>query len=135
MVYAKKALEGGGKVRRSIAVDYPHYNDDGTIKPVVQTVVGTAGPEGPYQTIAGRDSGKVLDVRSNSTADGAAIIQWRSSALAANQQWFFRDAGNGYYNVVNRNSENASTSRVRAGRTVRPSYSGPATAAPTSSGP
>lgn len=104
MVYAKKALEGGGNVRRSIVVDYLHYNDDGSIKTVVQTAVGTAGPEGPYQTITGRGSGKVLDVRSSSTADGAAIIQWSGSALAANQHWFFRDAGNGYYNMVNRNS-------------------------------
>jgi hypothetical protein len=82
----------------------PIFRDDGSIKTVVQTAVGTAGPEGPYETITGRNSGKVLDVRSRSTADGAGIIQWSSSALAANQHWFFRDAGNGYYNVVSRNT-------------------------------
>lgn len=104
MVYANKALPGGGDYRRSIALDYLQYNGDGSIKTVVQTAVGTAGPEGPYETITSLSSGKVLDVKSRSTADGADIIQWTRSALAANQHWLFRDMGNGYYNVVSRNT-------------------------------
>lgn len=104
MLYHKNALAGGGGYRRSIVLDYLHYNADNTIKTVVQTAIGTEGPDGTYETLTGRQSGKVIDVRSASTADGAGIIQWSRSALAANQHWYFRSAGNGYYNMVSRNT-------------------------------
>ncbi|WP_208921717.1 family 43 glycosylhydrolase [Streptomyces capitiformicae] len=103
-VYHKKALEGGSNHRRSIVADYLHYNADGSIKTVVQTAIGTEGPYGPYEMITGRQSGKAIDVQSGSTADGAPIIQWSPKPLAANQHWFFRSTGDGYYSLVSRNT-------------------------------
>ncbi len=40
----KKPVDGGGSFRRSVCVDYMYYNDDGTIKPVVQTKEGVTVP-------------------------------------------------------------------------------------------
>ncbi len=56
-----------------------------------------------YYKIVNRNSGKVLDVDSSSTANGAQIIQWTYSG-GWNQQWKFVDAGGGYYKIQNRNS-------------------------------
>ncbi|MGQ4434401.1 RICIN domain-containing protein [Streptomyces sp. SAS_260] len=39
--------------------------------------------------VVNRNSGKVLDVSSGSTADGAALIQY-SDRGSTNQQWTFR---------------------------------------------
>ena len=41
---------------------------------------------GDHVQLVARHSGKCLDVRSGSTADGAAIIQWTCTG-ATNQQW------------------------------------------------
>jgi beta-xylosidase len=40
----KKPVDGGGSFRRSVCMDYMYFNDDGTIKPVVQTVEGVTVP-------------------------------------------------------------------------------------------
>jgi len=39
--------------------------------------------------VVNRNSGKVLDVNSGSTADGAALIQYADRG-STNQQWTFR---------------------------------------------
>ncbi|WP_410643579.1 RICIN domain-containing protein [Amycolatopsis sp. lyj-346] len=39
-----------------------------------------------YYTIAGYESGLVADVHGNSTADGAAVVQWTATG-GTNQQW------------------------------------------------
>jgi hypothetical protein len=56
-----------------------------------------------YYRIINRNGGKVVDVSSASTADGADVIQWTWNG-GANQQWSFNDAGSGYFTIVNRNS-------------------------------
>ncbi|MBV9711850.1 MAG: alpha-galactosidase, partial [Ktedonobacteraceae bacterium] len=53
--------------------------------------------------IINRNSGKYLDVQSDSTADGAGIVQFSSNGMA-DQEWFFEDAGGGYCKIVNLNS-------------------------------
>ncbi|MGW0499316.1 RICIN domain-containing protein [Streptomyces sp. NPDC003007] len=58
-----------------------------------------------YQLVSVR-SGKVLDVRSFSTADGTRIQQY-TDQNTANQQWRLKPAGDGYYELVNRNSGKA----------------------------
>ena len=45
----------------------------------------------------------MLDVTGRSTADGAAVVQYRDTG-GTNQQWLLVDAGNGYVRLVNRNS-------------------------------
>ncbi|MFD2162699.1 glycoside hydrolase family 43 protein [Paradesertivirga mongoliensis] len=40
--YHNGVLPTGGSYRRSICVDYMYYNEDGTIKPIVQTSAGVA---------------------------------------------------------------------------------------------
>ena len=56
-----------------------------------------------YYKIVNRNSGKVLDVYNNSTADGAIVEQWTDYGTA-NQQWKFVATNNGYYKIINRNS-------------------------------
>lgn len=41
-IYHHGGLPGGGSWRRSVCVDYLHYNDDGTIKPIVPTLEGVS---------------------------------------------------------------------------------------------
>jgi endoglucanase len=56
-----------------------------------------------YYRITNRNSGKVIDVISASTANNAEIKQWTWNS-GANQKWSFVDAGGGYFRVVNLNS-------------------------------
>ena len=56
-----------------------------------------------YYKIVNRNSGKNLDVQSDSTADLATIVQYTDNGQA-DQQWSFQDAGGGYCKIVNRNS-------------------------------
>jgi hypothetical protein len=81
----------------------------------------------------------VLDVNGFSTADGARIQQW-TDQHTVNQQWKLRATGDGYYELVNRNSgkvlgiagsstanaaateqqtDSSSTSPPRSGRSTR----------------
>ncbi|WP_244870836.1 RICIN domain-containing protein [Catellatospora sp. IY07-71] len=53
----------------------------------------------PVYRITNRNSGKVMDVVSASTANSAEIKQWTWNG-GANQKWQFQDAGGGYYRVV-----------------------------------
>ncbi|GMK37489.1 beta-xylosidase [Paenibacillus sp. CCS19] len=56
-----------------------------------------------YYEIVSRKSGKLLNIRSGSTAAGADAEQ-KSDTNATSQQWKFIDAGSGYYKIQNRNS-------------------------------
>lgn len=56
-----------------------------------------------WYVLVNRQSGKVLDVRDTSTADGAVIQQW-SRNDGPWQQWRFLDAGSGYYQLQARHS-------------------------------
>ena len=71
------------------------------IDPVTGVWSGGAAPT--YYRLTNRNSGKVVDVNSGSTADGGQVLQWTWSG-ANWQQWQFVDKGSGYFNIVNRNS-------------------------------
>jgi hypothetical protein len=70
----------------------------GTILPVADVPAGT-----PNYRITNRNSGKVMDVTGQSTANNAEVKQW-SWWGGSNQRWRFEDAGSGYFRVVNQNS-------------------------------
>jgi len=54
-------------------------------------------PDGLY-TISSVGSGKLMDVLGGSTADGAAVVQWRTNG-GKNQQWQLKSLGNGEYSL------------------------------------
>ncbi|WP_169731994.1 RICIN domain-containing protein [Glycomyces arizonensis] len=58
---------------------------------------------GTWYLLQSRSSGLVLDIDGASTEPGAGLIQWNRSG-AANQQFRFIDAGNGYYRIQARHS-------------------------------
>jgi O-glycosyl hydrolase len=53
---------------------------------------------GTYQLV-NRNSGKVLDVADNDTADGSPVDQWDANG-GGNQQWKLVGTGDGYYTVT-----------------------------------
>ncbi|MFE9424710.1 alpha-galactosidase [Kitasatospora sp. NPDC006697] len=55
-----------------------------------------------YKLVNGASGGR-MDVRNDSTADGAAIVQWQDNG-AADQQWTFGPAAGGAYTIANANS-------------------------------
>jgi hypothetical protein len=57
-------------------------------------------------TIKNVNSGKLMDVYQNSTADGGSVIQWPSNG-GANQQWNIVPVSGQLYKIVNRNSGKA----------------------------
>ncbi|QFG23240.1 RICIN domain-containing protein [Actinomadura sp. WMMB 499] len=58
---------------------------------------------GTWYVIQSRLSGKVLDVESGATGNGAGLVQW-SRTGAADQQFRFLDAGDGFYRIQARHS-------------------------------
>ncbi len=60
-------------------------------------------PRATYYRITARNSGKVMDVVSTSTANNAEVKQYAWNG-GGNQKWTFQDAGGGYFRVVNQNS-------------------------------
>ncbi|MEU2778052.1 RICIN domain-containing protein, partial [Streptomyces sp. NPDC007162] len=56
-----------------------------------------------YYTIKNVNSGQLMDVYQNSTADGGSVIQWPSNG-GANQQWNIVPVSGQLYKIVNRNS-------------------------------
>ncbi|GIG41023.1 pectate lyase family protein [Cellulomonas phragmiteti] len=56
-----------------------------------------------WYVLVNRQSGKAMDVRDTSTADGAVIQQWPRND-GAWQQWQFVDSGSGWYRVKSRHS-------------------------------
>jgi len=59
-----------------------------------------------YYTLTSVNSGKVLDVYNNSTADGGTVDQWTANS-GANQQWQIQNVSGNLYKIVNRNSGKA----------------------------
>ncbi|MEU7849041.1 RICIN domain-containing protein [Micromonospora parva] len=100
---------GGGSVRRR--------RRTGVVLAIITTLVGAAGAvlvgappaaaanidTNAYYVLVNRHSGKVLDVRDTSTADGAVIQQW-SRNDGAWQQFQFVSSGSGYYRLKARHS-------------------------------
>lgn len=100
---------GGGSARRGRRA--------GLTLAVITTLVGAAAAvlvgappataasidTNAYYVLVNRNSGKVLDVRDTSTADGAVIQQW-SRNDGAWQQFQFVASGSGYYRLKARHS-------------------------------
>ncbi|MGW2703216.1 RICIN domain-containing protein [Streptomyces sp. NPDC001340] len=80
----------------------------------VDTAAGTVtGTSATYNTLVARHSSKCADVPSQSLWQGIAITQYTCNG-GANQKWWFKTLGNGYYELLGRGSslclqENAST--------------------------
>ena len=70
--------------------------------PASPAQAATVDPDAWY-VLVNRQSGKVMEVRDGSTADGAVVLQWDRTD-AASQQWRLVDTGSGWYQVVNRAS-------------------------------
>lgn len=68
----------------------------------IQVSQATTTPAPEFQ-VKNRNSGKLLEVVSASTADGAAIGQWGPTGSAA-QVWQIPSAASGSFNLVNKNS-------------------------------
>ncbi|MDI1465348.1 RICIN domain-containing protein [Catellatospora sp. KI3] len=71
-----------------------------TIDAAAGTVSGVAAT---VYRITNRNSGKVMDVVSSSTANSAEVKQWSWNG-GGNQKWSFQDAGGGWFRIVNANS-------------------------------
>ncbi|MEU6588245.1 RICIN domain-containing protein [Streptomyces sp. NPDC046881] len=80
----------------------------------VDTTAGTVtGTSAAYSTLIARHSAKCADVPNRSLWQGVAVSQYTCNG-GANQQWWFKDLGNGYHALVGRGSslclqENASS--------------------------
>ncbi|MFJ5788034.1 ThuA domain-containing protein [Streptomyces hydrogenans] len=67
---------------------------------------GTGGPvpaSGSTYTVTSVHSAKRMDVRNESSADGAAVIQWTATS-GANQKWKLTDAGAGAFTLTAQHS-------------------------------
>ncbi|WP_326553305.1 RICIN domain-containing protein [Micromonospora sp. NBC_01813] len=70
----------------------------------IDTATGTITANSPtYHRVTNRNSGRVMDVVSNSTANNAEVKQYGWNG-GGNQRWEFQDAGGGYLRIVNQNS-------------------------------
>ncbi|WP_434743970.1 RICIN domain-containing protein [Micromonospora sp. SH-82] len=70
----------------------------------VDTATGTITADSPtYHRVTNRNSGRVMDVVSSSTADNAEVKQYAWNG-GGNQRWEFQDAGGGYLRLVNQTS-------------------------------
>ncbi|MEV8598964.1 RICIN domain-containing protein [Streptomyces griseoviridis] len=70
----------------------------------VDTAAGTVtSTAATYNTLIGRASSKCADVPDQSLWAGAAISQYTCNG-GANQKWWFKDLGTGYYQLVGRGS-------------------------------
>ncbi|MFC3574600.1 RICIN domain-containing protein [Streptomyces yaanensis] len=80
----------------------------------IDTAAGTiSGTSATYNTLIARHSSKCADVPSQSIRQGVAISQYTCNG-GANQKWWFKSVGSGYYELMGRGSslclqENAST--------------------------
>jgi hypothetical protein len=89
------------------------YIDDASLSNATVGPTATATPTatpggsfpvpGTYYQLVSRNSGKVAEVASNSTADGGNVQQWTWNG-GNNQQWSFVALAGGYYEIINRNS-------------------------------
>ncbi|WP_426513236.1 RICIN domain-containing protein [Dactylosporangium sp. McL0621] len=102
--YSMFALSGSGTdlhltVRNTSGADQVRYAWGDT----VGGGPTTPPPSGSYYRVTNRNSGKVIDVSGQSTANNAEVKQWTWWG-GANQKWRFDDAGGDYFRIVNQNS-------------------------------
>ncbi|MBB5211078.1 glycoside hydrolase family 43 protein [Microbulbifer hydrolyticus] len=86
---AKLSIDGlpGAMGRRSVAVEYLHYNDDGTIKPITQTKEGISvapDPSKTFQAPVFNPAGPLVSVTSDLSVTqntGVAAKQWKGAPI------------------------------------------------------
>ncbi|MFJ2889460.1 RICIN domain-containing protein [Streptomyces sp. NPDC087305] len=70
----------------------------------IDTAAGTiTGTSATYSTLVARNSSKCADVANQSLWQGVAISQYTCNG-GANQKWWFKDLGTGYYELMGRGS-------------------------------
>ncbi|MER7643638.1 RICIN domain-containing protein [Streptomyces sp. NPDC126522] len=70
----------------------------------IDTAAGTiTGTSATYNTLVARNSAKCADVANQSLWQGVAISQYTCNG-GANQKWWFKDLGTGYYELMGRGS-------------------------------
>ncbi|WP_329552294.1 RICIN domain-containing protein [Streptomyces sp. NBC_00696] len=70
----------------------------------IDTAAGTiTGTSATYNTLVARNSAKCSDVANQSLWQGVAISQYTCNG-GANQKWWFKDLGTGYYELMGRGS-------------------------------
>jgi len=108
-VYHTDYLSDGVPWERSVQINYLYYNDNGTMKRIVQDTEGveSIGPplfqENAFYKIKARHSGKVIEVENGSSSDNANIHQYTDNGNHC-QHWEFIEVERGVYQIVNRNS-------------------------------
>jgi O-glycosyl hydrolase len=70
---------------------------------VIPNVTYSGSTVSNYYKLVNRNSGKVLEVASQSTADGGTVDQWTDNG-GTNQQWALTPTAGSYYRLFNRNS-------------------------------
>ena len=108
-VYHTDYLSDGEPWKRSVQINYLYYNNDGTMKKIIQDTVGVESigrplfSEDVWYKIKALHSGKLLDVEGESKNNDANVYQ-NSDNGAFSQQWKIVEVERGVYEIVNRNS-------------------------------
>lgn len=90
----KAATVADGSVNNSAEVTLNDKNESSSAQRFEITSAGNG-----YYTITAEHSGKVLDIKSASKANGTVIQQYTGNNTSA-QKWGFVNAGNGYYYIT-----------------------------------
>ncbi len=128
-VYHTDYLSGGVPWERSIQINYTYYNDNGTMKKIVQDTLGveSIGPalfdENSFYKFKARHSGKLMEVTSASTSDNATIEQNTGNGNHS-QHWKIAEVERGVYQIINRNSNLTLDAVISSDNVIQYSYWG-----------
>jgi len=108
-VYHTDYLSGGTPWERSVQINYLYYNDDGTMKKVVQDTVGVEAvgvrpfPQEAVYKLRAVHSGKLIGVKDGS-ADDKANVEQQSDNGGDQQLWSVAEVERGIYKIINKKS-------------------------------
>jgi hypothetical protein len=128
-VYHTDYLSEGVPWERSVQINYLYYNEDGTMKKIVQDTLGveSIGPalfdENAFYKFKARHSGKLMEVADASTENHANIQQNTENGSHA-QQWKILEVERGVYQIINRNSSLALDAVMSSDNVIQYSYWG-----------
>ncbi|NLL13520.1 MAG: family 43 glycosylhydrolase, partial [Fibrobacter sp.] len=128
-VYHTDYLSEGVPWERSVQINYLYYNDDGSMKKIVQDTVGveSIGPalfdENAFYRFKARHSGKLMEVTDASTENHGTIQQNTDNGSFA-QQWKIVEVERGVYQIINRNSNLALDAVISSDNVIQYSYWG-----------
>jgi hypothetical protein len=128
-VYHTDYLSEGVPWKRSVQINYLYYNNDGTMKKIVQDTTGveSIGPalfdENTFYKFKARHSGKLMEVTDASTSNNATIQQNSDNGNLA-QHWKIVEVERGVYQIINRNSSLALDAVMSSDNVIQYSYWG-----------